>query len=424
MENLNLTFGNIEKLAAACRAEIDASDRPLDVIAIEAILPVFFVHPDHQEAWQRGVAPEVWGRIHRLKQKPTFLVVSEAELRVAPFALTHGEMRQLRNGPLLKMMSLVDLRLSRRKGGRIKREVELAVREALEFEVFRRDVEIGALISCMRARYDGVEIEVTKGSGIASLADLAWLPGVPTKGKAANPNAPEIDRRLALFETLRSEGEKRAVMWVPGLTAPSEVEAAIVSQVRERAHGLWTRADFGNAILVATSWVQTMMKTCAHVTVVAEQKHQLAKRAKKVELLRRPSKGDSFFHREPMTRQQHMLFVGNEFSAIELAFVAVVADVDPNLITTNHILATPEFHLARKLGRTSRDSQTSFDLEEVKDLKELILGERGHADGAMYREVHRYLAECALEILPMDEWLNRVNEAIARGQELVLPSSR
>jgi hypothetical protein len=35
-------------------------------------------------------------------------------------------------------------------------------------------------------------------------------------------------------------------------------------------------------------------------------------------------------------------------------------------------------------------------LEEIKDLKELILGERGHAEGAMFLEVHRYLAECAL----------------------------
>jgi hypothetical protein len=30
-----------------------------------------------------------------------------------------------------------------------KRQVELTIREALEFEVCRRDVEIGALISCM-----------------------------------------------------------------------------------------------------------------------------------------------------------------------------------------------------------------------------------------------------------------------------------
>jgi hypothetical protein len=78
------------------------------------------------------------------------------------------------------------------------------------------------------------------------------------------------------------------------------------------------------------------------------------------------------------------------FRRLSWPFVAVATNVDPNLIATNHILATPEFHLARKLGPTGRNNQTSFDLEEVKDLKQLILGEEGHADGALYREVYRY----------------------------------
>jgi hypothetical protein len=63
----------------------------------------------------------------------------------------------------------------------------------------------------------------------------------------------------------------------------------------------------------------------------------------------------------------------------------------------------------------------AFDPEEIRDLKALIFGERGHAEGAMYVKVHRYLAECALELLSKSEWSDRLNEATVRGRELVLP---
>ena len=122
-----------------------------------------------------------------------------------------------------------------------------------------------------------------------------------------------------------------------------------------------------------------------------------------------------------MTRGQHELFTRNEFSALELAFIAVAADVDPNLVTVNHVLATPEFRLARKLGQIGRGHQAVLDLEEIKDLNELILGEQGHAEGAMYREVHRYLAECTLDILALPGGRDRLNDAIAQGQELAVP---
>ncbi|WP_305831856.1 hypothetical protein, partial [Klebsiella pneumoniae] len=126
------------------------------------------------------------------------LVIPEAELQGTPFALSHGELQQFRNGPLLRMMSLIDLRLARSQGGRRKRGVEIAIREAIEFEVFRRDPEIGALLSCMRGRFDRVDLAVTKGTGLDSLAELAWVPGVPTKGHPADETLSESDRRLAL----------------------------------------------------------------------------------------------------------------------------------------------------------------------------------------------------------------------------------
>lgn len=273
----------------------------------------------------------------------------------------------------------------------------------------------------MRAQFDGANRPVAKGAGLDALAQLAWVPGVPTKGTAADKSLSEADRRLALFETLRLEGEKHAVRRVPGLSEPAGAETNIVEQVRDRASAGRPRAEFQIAIEVAASWVHTLMRACAHVTDVAEEKHQLAKRSKKVEGLSRPPKGDNPFHREPLTSQQHALFVRNEFTAVELAFVALAADVDPNLLSTNHVLATPEFRLARKIGRIGRGNQLSFDGEEIRDLQELILGRRGHAGGAIYLEVHRYLAECALELLPRAEWSHRLNEAIARGQDLTLP---
>jgi hypothetical protein len=422
VNNLPRILEKIKRLAAACRAEIEASARPLDALPVQWVLPFFFVHPDHAADWWQGVRPEVWERIHGLKQEPERLIIPEAELQRTPFALSHAEMQQFRNGPLLRMLSLVDLRILRHRGGRLKRHVELDIREALEFEVFRRDPEIGALLSCMHAQLDRVDVPVVKGAGLNTLAEFAWVPGIPTKGKAADDRLSEEDRRLALFETLRSEGEKLAVGWLPGLTDPAAADAAVVAQIRDRAAGAhWSRAEFEDAIKAAAKWVHTLAKACVHTKEVAEEKHQLAKRAKDVEALKRPPKDNNPFHQEPMTRQQHELFTKNEFSAVELAFIAVAADVGPNLVTVNHVLATAEFRLARKLGQIGRGHQAVFDPEEVKDLDELILGEKGRAEGAMYRDVHRYLAKCALDILVLPGGKDRLNKAIAHGQDFALP---
>ena len=421
MRNLPEILKKIEKLAAVCRAEIEASDRPLDAFPVQWVLPLFFVHPDHAPSWRQKVEPEVWERIDRLKQEPEPLVIPETELQRTPFALSHAETRKFRDGPLLRMLSLVDLQLVRSRGGRLKRGVEIAIREALEFEVFRRDPEIGALLSCMRARFDRIDVAVLKGAGLNRLAELAWAEGIPTKGHPADKTFGESDQRLALFEALRSEDEKLAVGWLAGLTEPSEAEASIVAQVRYLAHAPWSRAEFEDAIKTAANRVHTLMRACAHVTEVAREKHQLANRATKVERLQRPPKGDNPFHREPMTAKQHAVFGRNEFSALELAFVAVAADVDPNLLTANHVLATPEFRLARKIGRIGRGHQASFDLDEVKDLKELILKGRGNAERVMYFEVHRYLADCALELMPATAWPHRLNDAISEGRELIVP---
>jgi hypothetical protein len=421
VNNLPDILKTIERLAAVCRAEIEASDRPLDAVPLDWVLPVFFVHLDHRANWEQSVASEVLDRIARLKQKPELLVIPESELQATSFALSHAELLRFRKGPLLRMLSLVDLRLARNKGGRTKRLIERSIREALEFEVFRRDPEIGALISCMRARFDGADRPVAKGAGLDALTQLAWVSGVPTKGNAADNSLSEEDRRLALFESLRLEGEKHAVGWLPGLTEPAQAEASIIAQVRHRAAAVRSRAYFQTAIEVAASWVRTLMKACAHVTYVAEEKHQLAKRFKKVEELRRAPKGDNPFHRDPMTLRQHALFAREEFTALELAFIAVAADVDPNLIVTNHVLATPEFRLARKIGRIGRGHGTSFDGEEIKDLKRLILADPNHAEGGIYADVDRYLIECARELLSTKEWLHRLNYAIATGQTLTLP---
>ncbi len=421
MNNLPRILEKIERLAAACREEIEASDRPLDAMPVQWVLPFFFVHPDHAADWWQSVRPEVWERFHRLKQEPERLIIPEAELQRTPFALSHAEMRQFRNGPLLRMLSLVDLRLLRHRGGRLKRHVELDIREALEFEVFRRDPEIGALLSCMHAQFDGADVSVVKGAGLNRLAELAWVPGIPTKGAPADDTLSEEDRRLAQFETLRSEGEKLAVRWLPGLTDPVAAEATVVGQIRDCVAGArWSRAEFEDAIKAAANWVHTLAKACVHTKEVAEEKHQLAKRAKDVEALKRPPKDNNPFHQEPMTRQQHELFTRSKFSAVELAFVAVAADVDPNLVTVNHVLATTEFRLARKLGQIGRGHQAVFDPEEIRDLNELISGEQGRVEGAMYLDVQQYLAECIQDVMALPGGKARLDEAIAPGQDFAL----
>lgn len=415
MNNLSSIIRKIKRLAAACREETEGSDRPLDALPAQWILPLFFVHPDHAASWWQSIHPEVWQRLDRLKQKPECLVIAEAELQKTPFALSHAEMQQFRGGPLLRMLALTDLRLSRRRGGRLKRQVELAIREALEFEVFRRDPEIGALLSSMQAQFDHVDVPVIRGAGLNTLAELAWVSGIPTKGKAADDRLSQEDRHLALFESLRAEGEKLAMARVPGLTEPAEAEAAIVAQIRNLAETSRSRTEFEDAIQAAANWVHTLAKACVHTKDVAEEKHQLAKRAKDIEALKRSPKGNNPFHQDPLTRHQHDLFTSNAFSAVELAFIAVAADVDPNLVTVSHMLATPEFRLARKLGQISRGHQTVFDSEQIKDLNELILVDHRHADSAMYREVHRYLAECILDILALPGGRDFLSDAISKG---------
>lgn len=397
MNNLQRILEKIDKLAAACRAEIESSDRPLDAVPTRWVIPLFLVNPDHVVGWEQSVAAEVWDRIQHLQQERELLVGSEEELKRTPFALSDSEQRQFRNGPVLRMMLLMDLWRARNQGGRTKSAVEIAVRKALAFEVFRRDIEISALISCLSERFDNKSIPIVKGGGLNVLAEQAWVPGVPTKGKVARAKI-GIDKKLAQFEALRPEGEKLAVARIPGLEKPSDLEPIIVAQAREAAGTAQSKADFENAIRGAGSWVRILMQACAHLTEISEEKHKLAKRAKKIEALRRPPKDGNLFWREPMTRQQHALFSGDEFSAVELAVIAVVADVDPNLITANHILATPEFRLARKLGRIGRGVQATFDLDDEWVLREFVLGQRGHADGAMFQGVHRFLAGCARDI--------------------------
>jgi hypothetical protein len=412
----------IAQLAAACRAEIEASDRPIDAFPIGLVVPVFWVRPEFRADWPAMVPVEAWQRINRLMGRFAVLMDHEAAIQDSPFALSPVQLREFRERPVLRMLSLTNHWLQRHRGGRTKHEIELAIREALEFETFRRSAEIGALSSCMRARFEGVAATVEKGAYLNELVRHAWVLGVPTKGEAADANLSDADRRLALFATLRSEGEKVAVKRLPGLASPAEAEAAVIGQIRAlAAQHPWTREDFESAIAKAADWVKILMKGCAHVTEVAEEKHKVAKQADKLMKRRRAPKGNAAFGGEPATKRQLALFDSGEFSMLELAFIAVVADVDPNLVSPNHALASPEFRVARKLGRAGRGHQTSFEPEELSDLQHLILDRAGHAGGTMYQDVHRYLLECALELLPMDAWTKRSADALANKTRFMLP---
>ncbi|MBX9842119.1 MAG: hypothetical protein K2Z80_09970 [Xanthobacteraceae bacterium] len=400
----------IRQLASECRAEIDQAERPTDAFPIHAILPFFLISPAHVSDWKTSVSAQVWERISQLTDRYAVLVTDDLEIQGSVYGLGHERLDEFRAGaPILRMMTLLSIRNALGKGGRRKDAIEPAIRAALEYEVFIRDAEIGAMLALKRDNQEFGPEMVRKGDGLPILAERAWVEGIPTKGAAADEGTPRFDRILALFENLRDEGEKRAVARVPTAMRPEDVFRAVTGQFRDT---MW-RENTHRQIVIdrACACVLALAKACAHATQVTQEKHVLSRGAREQQAAAR-KEGQDPFAPEPMVAAQHLLFSGGNFTALQLGYVAMMADIDPNLLSPVHALATPEFTLARLLGRAARGWEIELTARQANDLRSCL--EESVAQ-AMYGDVRELIRRAALELKPLATWLRTIERTIVVG---------
>jgi hypothetical protein len=405
----------IVDLARACEEEIARSDRPTDAFPLKAIVALFLVNKQHLAGWEKQVPEEVLTALQQLRVRCFLCPAEEAQLQNKFYALPHAELVRFREStPILKIVSAFRFDYEFHVGGRVKNVTETKIREALEFEVFARDIEIGALLSA-RSRMTTSPIVASKGSGLDHLRQCAWIEGVPSKGEAVHAELCG-DRRLALIESLRWEGQKLAVKFVPTAASAAQVESAIVAQV-DRWSGVGrTAAEYEEALAGPAASVRILMKACAHVTKAAETKHAVAKATKKADLRAAArakkqaiclEKGIRWRDRaapaaDPMTKAQHEYLSHGDFSPFELAFVAHAADVDPNLISIEHVLATPLFTIARMLRRLYTRRQLRPEFAELDALSDLIFAT--HGKPVLYPVAREFVARAAFDLAPRECW--------------------
>lgn len=399
----------VKDLIKACEDEIAKESRPADAFPIDKLIAIFLVRVGDEAGWKDRVPNELWVRLGRLTQHCLLFLATELEMKREVWALNHHDLNNFRAGvPILKVVAPFKLRRLAR-GTRTNHDIEIAIREALELEVFRRDIEIAALQSAKANKSNGANISAIRGAGLIELADRAWVEGVPTKGLAADKRRPHADRRVELFSNLRSEGEKSAHKWMPG-GRPEDVVQNIIKYVATFPIAKLSAVDFEAAVAEPAGYVATLMKACAHVTNISREKHAVARKFKKPEAPAEPIDLAQYAD-EPMNPRQHELLSDGEFSAKELAYIASQADVDPNVLDPSHVLATPEFVLARKLGRLCRGAQIELNLVEVGDLHDWIFCKKRME---IYSDIYDLLTQMAFSIRPAEWWAETLEGAIAR----------
>jgi hypothetical protein len=413
----------ISDLAKACEEEIaSVVDRPTDAFPVKAIAPIFLVNPAHLNAWTARVPREIWNALARLVKRCFVCATDERQLQGEYYALDHDDLKKFREGiPILKIVSAIKPQQVLGVGGRTKHVAEIKIREALEFEVFWRDIEIAALLRG-KAQASNTDLMITRGSGLEFLRQNAWIDFVPSKGKARDKSLSKGDRQIALLENLRLEGEMLALKFVPAAVSPSDVENRILGQVERWNAAGRTKAEYEAALASAALPVKILMKACAHVTELAKAKLALAKAIKKAEN-RAAKRAEKSLQEEkdlasglqrrrrwrpldpvadPMSKRWHDYFAGNDFSAFELMFIGFSADVDPNLLSTKHVLATPEFNLARMLRRLFCRQQVRPEFAELSLVHELVFGSSDTS--SLYADIRAFLAKAALDLEPRERW--------------------
>jgi hypothetical protein len=409
----------VEKLAKACNDEIAKSKRPTDAFPIEAIIPLFLVATEHAQDWVPRVLDSIWKALGQLTQFCYVYAANEADVRNEYYALDHDELLQFRKGtPILKFVSAIKPTTCFNVGSRTKHQIEINIREALEFEVFRRDIEIGALQAAKARRLKNKLVVSIRGSGLEYLREHAWVDGVPSKGLESKG----LDREIALFGNLRTKGETLAIKFIPGAKSPSQVETAILRQLDRWDAVERNAAEYDEAIASSASSVRILMKACACITRLTQEKHVLSKATKKAnEIAAKRAESERATKKakkrwrpryspipNPMTKARHKFFSTDAFTPFELVFIAYAADVDPNLLSTTHVLATTGFRLARSLRRAFHGQRLHLELGELKLLHELINTPQDAY--IIYPQVRQFLKRMALELRPREQWATLLNE--------------
>src|ERR1035437_3302493 len=157
----------IADLAKTCEYEIAKADRPTDAFPLKAIVPLFVVKTEHLEKWKDRVAPELWASLSFLTDRCFICPADEAGLQSQYYALDHKDLAAFQQGlPVLKIVSGIKHQIL---NGRTKHIIEIKIREALEFEVFLRDIEIGELLSAKSRLLKNSPVIRTRGSGLEFL---------------------------------------------------------------------------------------------------------------------------------------------------------------------------------------------------------------------------------------------------------------
>lgn len=423
--NENMLRRAVTEHIRACEEIIAQSERPTDALPVEALIVLFVVNEARIEGWEDRVDNRVWNCVARLTDHFFLCPYSEPDLQSQYFALNHQELVDFRRGvPILKVVSAIETRTILSRGGRMKQDVEVKIRKALAYEVFRRDVVVGQL-QAAQDRLDGKHVEAERGSGLSYLSEHAWLEGVPCKGDARNSGQDPFARKLAVMSSLRAEGESVATEFVPGAGEPKVVVDLIVKQVAASTASMHKREEYDEALAAEASSIKTLMKACAHITELSKDKVELSKATRKAderiakreekekkraeELANGERKRDRWREPnpipDPMTKEMHQEFTSRDFSPEELVFVAATAGVDPNLLCIAHVVATPEFRLAQMLRKMSLREQYKAGPLELGVLRELFgLSE---PDGC-YQEARSLLTSLALQLFPQDWWVSQL----------------
>lgn len=413
----------------ACENVIAQSNRPTDAFPLEAIIALFVVNKDRVAGWDDRVDGRVWQRLSLLLDHCFLCVYDETVLQSEYFALNHQEIINFRSGiPVLKIVSAIDTRAILGRGGRKKHEVEVKIREALAYEVFRRDIEVGELLAAQDRAINGKVIVAERGSGLAHLCEHAWVDGVPSKGDARDEALEPDDRKESLMTSLRVEGGSLVTKFVPGAAEPAQVVDLIVKQMAASTANMRTRDQYGNALAAAAWGVRVLMMACTRITELSEDKVELSNATHKADqrIARREEKEKKRIEElangtrkrdrwrpldpiaDPMTKAMHQKLTTPDFSPLELAYIASTAGIDPNLLSTNHALATPELRLAQMLRKMSLGEPYLAGPMELDLLRALFFDAQNAID--IYRDIHDFLIRRALECHPQEWWVAELNE--------------
>jgi len=423
--NENVLRRAVTEHIRACEEIIAQSNRPTDAFPLEALIMLFVVNEAHIQDWEDRVDDQVWDRVTRLTDHCFLCPYREQDLQSQYFALNHQELVDFRRGiPILKIVSATDTRTILSRGGRTKQDVEVKIRKALAYEVFRRDIVIGELLAA-RDQLDGKRVITERGSGLPYLSEHAWVEGVPCKGEARKEAQDPFARKLTVMSSLRAEGESVATEFVPGAGEPRVVVELIIKQVAASTANMHKREEYDAALAAEASSIKTLMKACANITELSKDKVEVSKATRKADerIAKREEKEKKRAEElacderkrdrwraldpipDPMTKEMHQGFTSHDFSPDELVFIAATAGIDPNLLCIAHVLATPEFRLAQMLRKMSLGEQYRAGPLELGVLRELF---GLTVSGRCYQETRSILTSRALELFPQDWWVSQL----------------